>query len=344
MSEKLKRILIPIAVTGTIIILITAVLPCLLSGETETEPTTFHFEKNTASGNQDYDNNQLILMTLNTGHGRGNGLTQLLQSRKKIEKNAYKIAETVFNEKIDILALQEVDGPSFWNGGLNLIKEITEKSKFKNGIWSKNVEGLKLDYGTAILSDLSYSNAKSRTFKARPFVLPKGFTLAIFKTAEFKSGICVVSVHLDPLLASIRQTQSSTIIKTLKEIDKPIIIMGDFNCGYSKKSTVKMIADELDLQIWEPESKTLGTYNIGNRRLDWIMISKEFEFIDYNVLDYKISDHHAVKAVIRHRKNYSSGEKSSFDAPQRGQHQSSGRSANAVPAATPLSGSPSEGS
>ncbi|MBI9108611.1 MAG: endonuclease/exonuclease/phosphatase family protein [Spirochaetales bacterium] len=239
-------------------------------------------------------------MTLNMGHGRGTGINQLLQSRRRITSNADKIAEVIIREGVQVTGLQEVDGPGFWNGGLDLIEHLAEYSGYPHGIWTKNVETPALSYGTALLASLAYSHAESYTFKARPIVLPKGFTTGIFRVSkESDKHICIVSVHLAPVLGIMRQKQVETLISTLKEMDYPIIIMGDFNCGWKKGSALKYLADQMNLKTWQPESDVMGTHSSGHRRLDWILISEDLDFLSYEVINDRLSDHQAVKAVIR---------------------------------------------
>ena len=301
MSDRRKRIIIPVLLIVIIIIAAVLVLPFLVSGEVEAVPVSFYFEQNIPGEHPHHKENQLIIMTLNMGHGRGASLHQLIQSRRNITVNAERIADVIKREKIDITALQEVDGPALWNGGLDLIEHLAEISGYPHGIWTKNVETAALSYGTALLSDAAYSHAESYTFKARPFILPKGFTVGLFRISEqTNKHVAVVSAHLAPLLPVMRRIQARVMIENLKSLDYPLIIAGDFNCGYNEKSAVKLIADELNLKVWKPESSELGTHFPGNRRLDWVMISEELDFIEYKVIKDKLSDHNAVKAVIRY--------------------------------------------
>ncbi len=304
MSKRRKnKIIFPLLIIGIVITSIILTLPFLISGKVEAVPVSFYFEQNIPGEYPHHRENQLAILTLNIGHGRGKGFHQLIQSREKISSNAEAIAETINREEIDITALQEVDGPGLWNGGLDLIENIAEKSGYPHGIWTKNVETAALSYGTALLSDAAYSHAESYTFKARPFILPKGFTMGIFRISENTGKhVCVVSVHLAPLLAPMRRRQADIIIRNLEKLDYPLVIAGDFNCGYNRNSAVKLLADRLNLCVWDEKSEKLGTHQPGNRRLDWIMITKDLEFVSYEVLPDRISDHKAVKAVIRYKK------------------------------------------
>ena len=54
-----------------------------------------------------HQNDQLSLATFNLAHGRGNGFSQLVMKRKRIEANLYEAAECLKYRPVDILALQE---------------------------------------------------------------------------------------------------------------------------------------------------------------------------------------------------------------------------------------------
>ena len=291
-------------ISGIVITLIILVLPFLVSGKVEAVPVSFFFEQNIPEHKLHHEDNSFSVITLNIGHGRGASLHQLIQSRAGITGNSKSIDDVIIREQIDIAALQEVDGPGFWNGGLDLIEHIAENSGMPHGIWTKNVETPALSYGTALLSDLPYLRAESYTFKARPFILPKGFTAGLFLISEKTNmHICVVSLHLAPVLPAMRKLQVKTIMNILKKIDYPLVVCGDFNCGWKENSAVKLMAEGLNLKAWKPGEKGLGTHKTGNRRLDWILVSEELEFSEYSVLNERLSDHSAVKAVIRYKQD-----------------------------------------
>ena len=302
MSDRRKTILITLLIIGIVITAIILAMPFAVSGKVEAVPVSFYFEQNIPEHKPHHADNAFSVLTLNIGHGRGASLHQLIQSRAGITGNTQNIDDVIIREKIDIAALQEVDGPGFWNGGLDLIERIAENSGMPHGIWTKNVETPALSYGTALLSDLPYLSAESYTFKARPFILPKGFTVGLFRISEKSdTHICVVSLHLAPVLPAMRRRQTRIIMDILKQVDYPLVVCGDFNCGWNEKSAVRQMAEGLGLKAWNPEEKGLSTHHTGNRRLDWILISEELEFTGYSVLDDKLSDHSAVKAVIRYK-------------------------------------------
>jgi endonuclease/exonuclease/phosphatase family metal-dependent hydrolase len=109
----------------------------------------------------------------------------------------------------------------------------------------------------------------------------------------------VVSVHLDFSRKSVRQRQAREIIDRLSGRRRPLVLMGDFNCGFCTKDlTLGMLARELGLQAHEPESTGLVSFPMRNKRFDWIMISAEFTFLAYRTLPDVLSDHRAVIATL----------------------------------------------
>ena len=109
----------------------------------------------------------------------------------------------------------------------------------------------------------------------------------------------MVSVHLDFSRKSIRQRQAREIIARLAGRRRPLVLMGDFNCGYSTKDpTLGILARELNLYPHEPEATDMVSFPRRNRRFDWIMVSADFSFRDYRTLPNVLSDHRAVVATL----------------------------------------------
>ena len=69
------------------------------------------------------------------------------------------------------------------------------------------------------------------------------------------------------------------------------------------------VMDGLDLIAYDPHSDALGTYKkTDGRRLDWILVSRDLQFVEYRVLPDKLSDHLAVFAEVRVRPAEAMGE------------------------------------
>ena len=77
-----------------------------------------------------------------------------------------------------------------------------------------------------------------------------------------------------------------------------MIVMGDFNCDWDDEATLPTLAEQLHLKVFEPDSTTT-TFPKTGKRLDWIFVSGEIEFADYQVGEDGLSDHQPVIARLR---------------------------------------------
>ena len=83
--------------------------------------------------------------------------------------------------------------------------------------------------------------------------------------------------------------------------ERPLIVMGDFNCEWGQEEqTLRLLTEELKLKSFRPKARNLATFNSSAKRLDWIFVSSEFEFESYRNLPDIVSDHLAVVAEIRY--------------------------------------------
>ena len=91
------------------------------------------------------------------------------------------------------------------------------------------------------------------------------------------------------------------MVHHLRGEHRPLIVMGDFNCGWFKEDALRFLIEHLHLHVYEPQSRELPTYrsNRPRRRVDWILASKHFEFVNYEVWPDRVSDHLAVAADLR---------------------------------------------
>ena len=73
------------------------------------------------------DDGRLRVSTLNVAHGRGTGFHQALQSEEQIRAQLVAAAALLAAEEPDVIALQEVDQPSIWSGGVDQIAVIADE-------------------------------------------------------------------------------------------------------------------------------------------------------------------------------------------------------------------------
>ena len=80
----------------------------------------------------------------------------------------------------------------------------------------------------------------------------------------------------------------------------PLIIMGDFNSEWlAGEYMVDNTMETSRLHVYKPASDDLSTYK--DKRLDWIVLSNQLDFISYSAVARVLSDHKAVTASIKWR-------------------------------------------
>ena len=249
----------------------------------------------------DTTGSSLRIMTVNIAHGRGESFHQLLQDTDTTVANLDSIATLLRCSGVDIVALQEADGPSFWSGNFNHVDYLANNGAFSQSVQGMHVDGLGLAYGTALMANLALNNPKAITFDPSLSPVPKGFVVSTVRwPGNADIEVDIVSVHLDFASAAVRRQQAAELIETLGRRGHPVIIMGDFNCDWSKESSpVRILCRELELKAYKPEKNTGQiTFPYLKQRLDWILISGELTFASHRVLPDVVSDHLGVVAEL----------------------------------------------
>jgi endonuclease/exonuclease/phosphatase family metal-dependent hydrolase len=244
----------------------------------------------------------LKVMTLNLAHGRKDGVNQLFKSEGTIRNNLGEIAAFLDKSGVDIVALQEADAPSLWSGNFDHVALLAEQAGYPVFETSNQAGSWFFSYGTALLSRVSLSGVLHHTFRPSPPTMNKGYTLGQIvwqPNAGEPVLVDVISVHLDFSRKSVREQQSAELSETLAGRGNPMIVMGDFNSDWSAdEQVVRALAERTGLQVYQPEAGNLATYRSSTRRLDWILISKQLEFVSFEVLPDILSDHSAIVAEI----------------------------------------------
>jgi endonuclease/exonuclease/phosphatase family metal-dependent hydrolase len=236
------------------------------------------------------------LMTLNVAHARAQGFSQILQSTEQARSNLLDIAEIITREKPDIVAFQEIDSNSVWNGRFNHGQFLADKTEYDHWFTGSHQLSESLDYGTGLMSKFNLTNPRSISFK-KPFARPKkGFVLSTVDWPELENvQVDLVSIHLDFLSHAERRREMNTLRSTLETRKNLRIIMGDFNMEYKERhALLPNLAKVLDLHVWNPDGEELVTFPTMGKRLDWVLVSREFNIISHQVLEDPVSDHQPV--------------------------------------------------
>lgn len=297
-KRRLKRTAIALLLLGILAIVGLYTVPRLITGESY-EPLSRN-DSAAPESNPKRAEATLTVMTANLAHGRGTGRHQMFLRKKTIRGNLDRVAAVFKREAPDVVALQEADGPSVWSGRFDHVAYLAGKAGFQHGFRGRHVDGWGLHYGSAMLSRLPLSDRRSVTFAPSPPTMSKGFVTArIPWPGRDDLKVTVVSVHLDYARAKIRERQARTMIAKLSDAERPLIVLGDFNCKWDDdESTLKLLAEKLKLSPYCPDAEGMGTFPGSGQRIDWILISGELEFASHKTLTDSVSDHRFVTAAI----------------------------------------------
>ncbi len=293
-----KNIAYKLALSVFLLLILTGILPCLISGSRLSSPEISIINENTKLINQPSDS--LKIITLNLAHGRGTEFTQLLTPKADIKNNLNTIGKIIYQEKPDIIGFQEADGSSLWSGNFNHVEYISRVGGLSEYFQGFHINTPGLRYGTAIASRETMTDQTAQTFRTIPFLPPKGFSAVSIKWPDKNKPVTdIIVIHLDFLSESIRNQQIENIASFMKSRkNNRFIVMGDFNSSWENRdSSVRQICSLMNLHAYEP-FKNQPSFPLSGKRIDWILISGHFKFISYKVSEQQMSDHLAVIAEI----------------------------------------------
>jgi endonuclease/exonuclease/phosphatase family metal-dependent hydrolase len=256
----------------------------------------------TSTIQQAYPDSVLRVATLNLAHGRKDSFNRLFVGEDAFKENLNDIAEVLSQYKPHVVAFQEADEESRWNGSFDHVEYLASTAGSPWRIHESNADNWLFSFGTAVLSVLPMTETIKHTFESSPPTLDKGFVLAQIDWSygdERKSRkLDILSVHLDFSRQSVRDQQIKEMIEILSTRINPTIIMGDFNSEWlAEASVIQELVTKTRYTTYKPESAEYSTYK--NKRLDWILITKDMELINYQVLPDILSDHAMVVADVR---------------------------------------------
>ena len=260
----------------------------------------------TINNQQIYPESVLRVATLNLAHGRKDNFNQLFIGKKSHIQYLNDIVDVLKQYKPHVVALQEADAASRWSGNFDHVAYLASGAEYPWRTHASNAENWLFSYGTALLSGVPLIESIKHTFESSPPTLDKGLVLAQIEwpstNKDQSRKIDIISVHLDFSRKSVRDKQINEIMELLSVRNNPTIIMGDFNSEWlAEASVIKELATNGHFITHEPDADNYNTYE--GKRLDWILITKDMEFVNYQVLPDTLSDHAMVVADIRYKVN-----------------------------------------
>ena len=242
----------------------------------------------------------LRVLTLNVAHGRSDGPNQLLLDKSRFPVNLARVSRVLRDARADIVGLQEVDGPSRWSGRFDHAKTMADQANYPWHFRAGHARSWLFDYGTAVLSRLPLRDTLSHRFAPTPPTPRKGFVMAQVPVPAAGAGerlVDVFSVHFDFLSRRARTDQVAELLATLTPSENPTVVLGDFNSDWQDPdSPIRQLTETTGLVAYDPAAPDLATHE--GKRIDWILVSRHFEFRSYRVLPSRVSDHQPVLAEV----------------------------------------------
>ncbi len=241
----------------------------------------------------------LRVLTLNVAHGRALAFNQAFLKGPTIVANLDAVAAVLERQAPDVVGLQEADGSSTWSGGFDHVAYLARAAGLpathRGDHAGKDLGGARIDYGTALLGREGLRTPASHAFDTS-WRDTKGFVIATVPVAAFGGvEVDVASVHLDFLSPGARRRQLEQLADALSQRRRPLVVLGDFNCGWD--SCLRDFATPLGLSSPRAGASTFPA-DSPSRRLDWILISEELAFAAHHVLPVTVSDHRPVVADL----------------------------------------------
>ena len=239
----------------------------------------------------------LRFFSLNVAHARRNVPVKPYLGRRKAQRNLSDIAETLNLLAPDVVALQEVDGPSTWSGNFDHVAAIARQTGFAEHYRGDHNElrfgRFRMAAGTALMARQPLLDPASHRFSVS-WRDTKGFVVAALEVPVWGGlSVDVVSVHLDFLTPSVRRKQIRRMVESLADRQRPLVVLGDLNCCWQHEPrSMELLVNHLGLRAHEPQSPA-HTYPAHRpcRRIDWILASPELDFHGYHTVHAPLSDH-----------------------------------------------------
>lgn len=249
----------------------------------------------------------LRFLTYNIAHGRGPlPVHQSLRSVVKIRSNLLKIAGLIKKLQADIVAVQEIDENSRWNGSYSHLAFLSEHCGLPfTAIGLTNVRGgpYPRNYGNGILSRWPVTHTEALTF-GRSRLGDKGF---LFAEIEVPGGrrLPLINLHLHHASREQRLLQAGSLMKFLAERRAqrgghwvaPPILCGDFNCPPHTPDATAMLlgfCEETNNYTLLPKTGRTFPAALPARALDFVLLPEECRPVRAEVVRCYLSDHRPV--------------------------------------------------
>lgn len=267
------------------------------------------------------DSGLLRVACYNIAHGRGLAASNWAGgSAEQRKERLEQIAAQLRQMNADIVVLNEVDFDASWSGGVNQAEELARMAGYRFRVESANIDlrvlVWNLRFGNAILSRFPLKNVAVVDFPGYAVweTLLAGKKRGV--RAEVSRGdhvFQIVGAHLSHRPEMVRVESAQMICELAASARGPVIVAGDLNStpgGFpghvstpDSRNAIEVFdsAGEFQRQpVADPGARDFTfPADAADRIIDWILISDDLRFRQYEVVDSTLSDHKAVVAEIR---------------------------------------------
>ena len=225
------------------------------------------------------------------------------------QQNAPRIASVIKMKNTDILAMQEFQPTSYYN-----VKEIIGEFDYleNSAIYSGSGEGI----GMAIFSRFPILRSKKTTFPNSDNgymwadILFNNDTIRVInchlQTTGYYSSIRIGYNHLVEKMSEnfiIRAIQAAQVRSLIDTTKHPVILCGDLNDTPKSFVYSKVKGNDLIDSFGVKGLGIGGTYrwSFNLLRIDYIMHSKHFKTLKYEMEPAKLSDHKPIFSVLEYQ-------------------------------------------
>ena len=254
---------------------------------------------------------RIRLLTYNIAHARGLGLHQTFRARSKIRHQLLRIAHLIQRLEADVVALQEIDENSRWNGSFDHLAYLRDHTGLPHAVHGVNNrragDFFHLNYGNAVLTRFPIAHHQNMPF-GRAAVGEKG---VLYTEVATPAGLLpVVNIHMHHRSRASRLKQAEHLMGFLgakrsargRDWRTGPILCGDMNNpAHTPDATAMLLGyfEQFDnYQLLPKAAPGRGHSTFPSiwpqRALDYVYLPSQCQRVEVTVVRSYLSDHRPV--------------------------------------------------